>query len=267
MNKKVVIIIVAAEFLILLSVILIKVFAHGSFGNASLVIGTENASANEVQSFVTEPETIPKEYVIEDVSVLSQVELKAGCETYACTMLLQTLGFDIDEFTFADEYLEIKDVYYGEDGNRYGPDMNSAHAGDVYTGWGVYAPAMAKFMNRYLDTQKTDLRAYPLEGVALKTLCEDYIVNDIPVMVWATTYMDEPYVKDTWTVDYVDENAKFEIGDSFSWMMNEHCLVLIGYDEENYYFADSCAGDISVFEKDLCTERYEQLGTQAIVVK
>ena len=126
---------------------------------------------------------------------------------------------------------------------------------------------LAKSMNQYLKDQKSNLKAYNNENIPLETLCRDYVSHDIPVMIWATTDMDEPYVFDTWTVNYVDENAKTKIGDSFSWYMHEHCLVLIGYDSKNYYFADSSAGKISVFEKNLVNERYKFFGCKSIVVK
>lgn len=213
----------------------------------------------------TEP--IPEKVMIDNVKVIPQTDLKAGCETYACTMLMNILGFNLDEHDFADNYLFCKYIEFGDDGTNYGPDMYSAFAGSAYAGWGVYAPSMAKSMNNYLKDQKSDLKAYPMENVSLEEICKEYTSKKIPVMVWATTDMDEPYVYDTWIVNYVDENAKTKIGDTFSWYMHEHCLTLVGYDKENYYFADSAAGDISVFKKDLVAKRYEQMGKQAIVVK
>lgn len=203
---------------------------------------------------------------VED-KVIVQDELKAGCETYACTMLFNILGFDIDEITFANQYLDCHYVFEDEDGNMTGPDMYSAFAGTAYAGWGVYAPSMAKSMNQYLKDEKSKLKAYNYEDIPLETLCEEYTDNDIPVMIWATTGMLEPYVFDTWTVNYVDENAKTEIGDTFEWLAHEHCLVLVGYDEDEYYFDDSAAGAVSHFDKDLVAERYQQLGSQCIVVK
>lgn len=104
-------------------------------------------------------------------------------------------------------------------------------------------------------------------NVPLEELCEKYIVNDIPVMVWATTNMDEPYVFATWIVDYVDDDTETQIGDTVSWQMHEHCVVLIGFDEENYYFCDSVSGEVSAYEKDLTEKRYEQIGKQAIILK
>lgn len=213
------------------------------------------------------PTTQVASHKIEGVPVIVQDELKAACETYACTMLLQYYKFDIDEFEFVDNYLIMRAVYPGIDGNLYGPDMNSAYAGDIYTGYGINAPAMAKCMNSYLKTTGSKLEAQSLSGVSLEELCEKYILNDTPVMVWATTFMDEPYIKESWIVDYVDENAKHKIGDTVSWQMHEHCLVLVGFDEKNYYFADSAAGKLASYDKATTEKRYEQIGKQAIVLQ
>lgn len=230
------------------------------------------ANSRPAESEPTEPavqeNTIPESYMINSVKAIAMDDLKAGCETYACTMLLNSLGFDLDEHTIADSYLNCQYVYLTEDGlDGEGPDMYSAFAGTAYAGWGVYAPSMAKSMNEYLKDQKSNLKAYALENVELDDLVEQYVSKGVPVMIWATTYMQEPYVYHTWTVNYVDENAKTKIGDKFSWYMHEHCLVLAGYDKENYYFGDSTAGTISCFKKDLVKKRYEQMFKQAIVVK
>lgn len=219
------------------------------------------------QTQETEPQK-PEKYMIKNVKVIAMDDLKAGCETYACTMLLNIHGFDLDEHTIADKYLNCQYVFLDEDGmSGTGPDMYSAFAGTAYAGWGVYAPAMAKSMNKYLADQKSNLKAYAMENVELEDLVDQYVSNGVPVMIWATTYMQEPYVYHTWTVNYVDENAKTKIGDTFSWYMHEHCLVLVGYDKENYYFGDSTAGKISCFKKDLVNKRYKQMFMQSIVVK
>lgn len=246
---------------IMLFVLIISIF--------SVVWDNGNQEGKETVEEKTQKPTLA-EYHIDNVSTLTQDGLRSGCETYACTMLLQTLGYDITEYEFADNYLICYDVYYGADGNLYGPDMNSAFAGNVYNGYGygINAIAMAKCMNSYLDTIEGDnKRAYALEDVSLDDLCQEYIANDIPVMVWATTYMNEPYEFESWIVDYVDENARLEVGDTEVWLQYEHCMMLCGFDEENYYFADSISGDVSAFSKEISNERYAQLSSQAIVVK
>lgn len=233
---------------------------------ACVSIAGSGSSGNQ-EAATTEPATEEQSFMIQNVKVIPQTDLKAGCETYACTMLLNILGFDLDEHTIADNYLNCVYVYQDDSGQKYGPDLYSAFAGTAYAGWGVYAPSMAKTMNDYLKDQKSNLKAYPMENVELEDLVDQYVSKGVPVMIWATTNMEEPYVFDTWTVNFVDENAKTEIGDSFSWYMHEHCLVLIGYDNDNYYFGDSTAGEISCFNKELVKKRYEQMFKQSIVVK
>ena len=245
------------------AVILIVIFVISSIASCNK---SENTSVTESTTVV--PTTQTTSYQISGVPVIVQGGgLTAACETYACTMLLQYYDFDIDEYEFVDNYLITKPVYFGTDGTRYGPDMNSAYAGDVYTGYGINAPGMAKCMNNYLKEEKSNLSAQPLSGVSLEELCEEYILNDIPVMVWATTYMDEPYVMTTWIVDYADEDSEVKVGDTVSWQMHEHCMVLIGFDDENYYFCDSVSGKVSAYDKATSEERYSQIGMQAIILK
>ena len=264
MMKKKLIVIGCACVVLLITLIIVSVNTVKSF--------KEDKQENTATEATEAPTEQPKQtkYMIEGAEdkVIPQTELKAGCETYACTMLMNILGFDRDEFTFADNYLDCHYVYEDEEtGYMEGPDMYSAFAGTAYAGWGVYAPSMAKSMNRYLSDQKSELKAYNYENIPVSTLCEEYTQNGIPVMIWATTDMQEPYVFNTWTVNYVDENAKTEIGDSFNWYAHEHCLVLVGFDDKEYYFCDSAAGAVSHFSKELVEKRYEQLGSQCIVVK
>lgn len=255
-KKKLTVILLAAAAVILLA--------------AGAIISATSSKPAEQQTDQTEviaTEAKPTSHMISGVKATLQDTLKAGCETHACTSLLQSLGFDIDIYAFAENYLDCHYVYEDENGETFGPDMNSAFAGSAYAGWGIYAPAMARCMNNYLKDMKSDLKAYVIENKSLEELTREYIDNDVPVMIWATTDMQEPIESEVWTVNYVDENAKYKIGDKFKWMLHEHCLVLCGYDEKDYYFSDSVAGDISHFEKSVCQKRYEQLGYQAIVVK
>ena len=137
----------------------------------------------------------------------------------------------------------------------------------IALGAGQLDAAHMAAMDLYFEAQNSPKRAKPLKNVTLAQLCEDYTKNDIGVMVWATTDMQEP-VEDqsVWVVNYTDENAVTHEGDTFSWPGHEHCLVLIGYDETKYYFSDSVAGEVSSWDKALCEQRFQQLGSQAIVV-
>ena len=146
--------------------------------------------------------------------------------------------------------------------------MNSAFAGNAFSGAGIFCPAMAKSMNRYLDTVTNDKRrAYPIKGKTLEELCREYIDKDIPVMTWVTTYMEESYVRLSWIVNYIDENAETKMGDMTSWRQNEHCMVLIGYTDKDYIFCDSVAGKVVNHDKKLAETRFTEIGNQAVVVK
>lgn len=223
----------------------------------------------------TQPATTPaplstlpgNEHVIQGIPLISQDYYKAGCETYACTMLLQGLGFDIDEHRFIDNYLIQENFSYDDAGNFCGPDMNSAFAGNLFNGAGIFCPAMAKSMNKFLETQQTTKRAFPIKGQTLAQLCAEYIDKGIPVMTWVTTYMDESYEKLSWVVDYVDENAEHQIGDMQTWRQNEHCMVLIGYNDKEYLFNDSVAGKVVRHDKTLAETRFKEIGNQAVVVR
>ena len=122
-------------------------------------------------------------------------------------------------------------------------------------------------MNNYLKDQNSTLKATPLKGVSLDDLCKTYVRKDIPVMIWATANLQEPFVKRSWIINYVDENSTKKIGDTMEWLMHEHCMVLIGYDNDNYYMCDSVEGKVYVFPKEPFEDLYNQLGTQAIVVQ
>lgn len=221
----------------------------------------------EVVESTTEP-IDESSHRITGIPIVVQDYYKAGCETYACIMLLQGLGYDIDEHEFIDNYLIRKDMYYSEDGSYLlGPDMDAAYAGDIFTGCGINSPAMAKSMNNYLTTQPKGQRANAANGYTLEQLCEKYVKNDIPVMTWVTTYMEESYEKMTWVVNYVDENSTHQIGDTVAWRQNEHCMVLIGYDKDNYIFCDSVAGKVVSHDKSLAETRFKEIGSQAIVVQ
>ena len=49
-------------------------------------------------------------------------------------------------------------------------------------------------------------------------------------------------------------------------MRPEHCLLLVGYDREFYYFNDPTAGKQYRYEKSDCEAAYAGMHEQAVVV-
>lgn len=46
----------------------------------------------------------------------------------------------------------------------------------------------------------------------------------------------------------------------------EHCLVLVGYDDENYYSNDPLKDGLTAYKKSVVEQRFEALERQAVVI-
>lgn len=206
-----------------------------------------------------------------DVPYINQNEIVSGCETVSATMLLRYYNYNISEKDFADNYLIQKDWYQNSDGKIYGPDPNAAYPGNPYIksgkncGFGSYACSTAKSIEKILDLSKHEVKV--TAGMNLDDLVVNYIDKDIPVLIWATMDMKPSSFGLSWIVNYTDESSPYKIGDVFTWTSGEHCLVLVGYDDNNYYFNDPYKnhGLIS-YEKSLVKQRFLELGKQSIVI-
>ena len=94
-------------------------------------------------------------------------------------------------------------------------------------------------------------------------IIKDYIDKDIPVIFWAT--MDLKQTKDTrqWIVP--------ETGEKYTWKAYEHCLLLVGYnnEENNYYFHDPLKKEGPIpYNKEIVEKRHnEQFSNACAIVK
>ena len=206
-----------------------------------------------------------------NVPYINQNDIVYGCEAVSSTMVLQYYGYKISEKDFTDKYLIKKDFYIDVDGKVYGPDPNSAYPGNPYIasgdncGYGSYASSTANSIDKVLYPARHQTKV--IIGMELSDIVANYIDRDIPVLIWATMDMREPKQGDSWIIDYVDENSQYEIGDEFVWIAGEHCLVLGGDDDDNYYFNDPYKNHgVIAYNKDLVNQRFNDLGKQAVVV-
>ena len=236
-------------------------------GSAALAMDTKNIDT-EIGSKTARKHEGEKKII--DVPYINQNDIVYGCEAVSSTMLLQYYGYKINEKDFTDKYL-IKKDWHIEDGKIYGPDPDAAFPGDPYIssglncGFGSYSPSTAKSINKILDSSKH--KAVSQKGLSLEEITEKYIKNDVPVLIWATMNMREPKKTTSWIIDYVDENSKLKIGDEFTWLSEEHCLVLVGYDDENYYFNDPYKNHGRIaYKKSLVEERYTAMGSQCVYI-
>ncbi|MBR0184243.1 MAG: C39 family peptidase [Clostridia bacterium] len=205
-----------------------------------------------------------------NVPYINQNDIVYGCEAVSSTMLLQYYGYEISEKDFTDKYL-IKKDWFVKSGHMHGPDPHATYAGNPYEssgknfGFGIFAPGTAKSIDKVVDTKKHKTKI--TTGMNLIDLIKNYIDKDIPVLIWATMDMKETSPGRSWIINYVDENSPYKIGDIFTWMKGEHCLVLVGYDDNNYYFNDPYKNHgVIPYEKKLVNQRFLELGKQSVVI-
>ncbi len=197
-----------------------------------------------------------------DVPYLSQVEeFPTGCESVSAVMALRYFGVDVSVADFIDGYLPLGSApHWDESGAYVGCDPRIAFPGDPRTeeGWGCCAPVIEGALNRLLaDRSDAGLAVMDLTGEEFSSLC-GYVDRGTPVLVWATISMAEPYVSDVFLIEGT--------GESYSWLYPMHCLLLTGYDEENYYFNDPMERKNTAYPKAAVEKAYDSLGQQAVIL-
>lgn len=199
-----------------------------------------------------------KSYKFISVPYISQAgEYPTGCEVVSTSMLLKYYGYNISVDEFIDNYLEssfLEEV----NGELYGPNPNEAFVGDprsVYS-YGCYAPVIVNSLNKILGKEHWVKNT---TGNNFNELVENYIDNEIPVLVWTSLNLLPTESGTEW---YLRES-----GEKFQWISNEHCMVFVGYDKDKYYFNDPYEGNMVVgYDKNLVEKRFKELGDQSIVI-
>ena len=182
-----------------------------------------------------------------------------GCESVSAVMALQYLNFDISVNEFIDVYLDTAD--YPVVGG-IGEDPNVFYLGDPRSklGWGCFSPVIATAISRVVDYNYFTVDNSC--GQTLDELCKRYIDADIPVIVWATVNMQNA----------TDRIASWhtEDGRRIEYNTRLHCVLLVGYDRDYYYFHDpKHIGQNTkyvAYSKDKAETAYELLGMQSVAV-
>lgn len=180
-----------------------------------------------------------------------------GCEVVSATMLLQYYGYNIEVDQYVDKYLDMSSIEM-KDGILVADDPKEYFIGDPRSpySYGCFAPVIVKSMNKILDGGKS---AKNITGTSLEDIAEKYITKGIPVLIWATIDMNEPSEGTDWQLK--------GSGLRYHWIGGEHCLVLVGYDDNSYYFNDPYNNNgLVAYNKEVVEKRYEDLSKQAIVV-
>ena len=186
------------------------------------------------------------------------VHYPTGCESVSAVMLLRYLGYNISVDEFIEKYLEMQ-AFEERDGELYGPDPNLYFAGSPYDeeSFGCYAPVLCSALRK---TVSDTYEVIDETGSEIFELVERYIEHDMPVIFWACINMRRPVVGPSWKL--------LDSGKEFTWISNEHCMLLVGYDDEMYYFNDPYDNNGLIgYAKKTVEDRYAAQHRQAIGIK
>lgn len=229
----------------------------GTLDTGSSYAGIDGKNINGVEiniyeenEIYTKPQTPIGNSKIIQAPFISQLgKYPTGCESVTTVMALNHIGIDVSVDKFIDSYLTKTGVPF-DPSISFGGNLRST------SGYGCYAPVIKKALDKALSGQK--YTAKQLYGVSLKNLCSNYIDKGIPVILWATMYMNTPYISSTWTYN----------GKTINWIAPEHCLLLVGYDSSHYIFNDPLTSHPQTYySKSSVEAAYKGLNYQAIVLE
>ncbi len=220
----------------------------------------DNLTGKEMNQEAEANENVSAQKVLLDVPYINQTkEYLNACESISTVMALQYLGIDITVDDFINNYLDIGKVpYHDKKGTYWGSNPWEVFPGNPKddTGWGCFAPVVGKALNKLLDPNLYEVKELYNNDVA--TLCSDYIDKGIPVIFWATIDMQTPYKGSTWKLIGTDEK--------FTWIRPMHCVLLVGYDDNYYYFNDPWKKKACKYKKAAVEKAYKGLYQQAVVI-
>ncbi|MDO4305822.1 MAG: C39 family peptidase [Eubacteriales bacterium] len=204
---------------------------------------------------------LPEAWQIEQFPIILQnPELPTGCEITALAMVLDYYGFEVDKTTLAEKYLPktTEDLYQGEDGRLYGPDLNKYFVGDPFDhGLICGTEAIVTAADTYLQEVDSKFRGKDLTGTAPEELYQ-LISQNMPAVVWVTIYME-----DRWEPE---EGWYTEEGEYVDWSTNDHGAVLVGYTEKTVSIADPISGLVE-YPREQFELVYASRGCKSVILQ
>ena len=201
----------------------------------------------------------------------SRPSLPTGCECTALAATLKYYGFDVTKNEIADMYLEKMPFYEKKKDPKkkdsetqlYGADPDKVFPGDPedINSYGCYSTPIANAANRFLASQQSELKAKAVDGKKLSYWYK-YVNNGTPIIIWATDGLKKSEEGDSWLT---------EDGKEITWLHNEHCLVLVGFDTEAgvVFCCDPLRRNTEPtrLSAKLFEKRYKEQGMHAVLIE
>lgn len=180
-----------------------------------------------------------------------------GCESYASVAVLKHFGFKIKESEFISKYLDIINLWDRRvtiiknlfDKFYLGDPSNKRQQGYL-----ANPPVLVKAVNKFFTKNRhKKYVAVNTTGKSLKTLLEEEVLNDNPVVVWLTINNRKPYTAKVRGIPYI---------------FPSHTMVVSGYDREKglLYLTDSISGYRSV-SYDTANKLYNLTGKKSFILQ
>lgn len=224
--------------------------------SSSEALSGSSSSSPSAASSPADPEPLAEGEVL-SVPLLSQQQLgmPTGCELVSAGMLLEYYGCDLTLYQWMDNCVEFSTPWL-QDGRMVNLSPGEAFIGSPWesSGYGCFAPVIRDALTLALPDRQVE----DLTGTSLEELEREYLSRRIPVLVWVTICMEETSEGPSWLTPE---------GETFTRTNNEHCMVLVGSDSDNYIFNDpyQAGGQVS-YPRQLAESRYEEMGRQAVAV-
>ena len=190
--------------------------------------------------------------------VLQNPELPNGCEITSLTMLLQYLGFDVDKMTMAEDYLPRSEKFYGADPEvefMGDPSQSSGESCGFYCFQGPIIQAAEKYLAA--QGQADAWEVTDITGVDAAGLAEQLAAGN-PVLVWATIDFKDVRESSKWSWTTAS-------GETYTPLVDVHCLVLTGYEDNQFYLSDPLETYESVRQQKFM-EIFTAMGSRAVVI-
>lgn len=206
----------------------------------------------------------PSERILLDVPYYSQrSDMPTGCELVSAKMVLAYLGHTVSNQDIIDNLTRC-DLGMDSYGRLYGKSPFDAFIGDprYFTGFGCYPPVIENMVN---NMGFSDITVCDTSYTSLDSLAETYLTQGFPIMTWVTIGLVDSYLGDSWYLTDENGNVTDEI---YTWRAQEHCMVLVGYDENYYYFNDPLGTSGAMgYDRGLVERRYNEMGCYSLVLR
>lgn len=173
------------------------------------------------------------------VEFIDQYEvLPAGCEIMSLTVVLRSMGYDVDPLDLADNYVDMSGVF------------PTGFSGSPYTNGGGLPPCIVAAGEAWLGEHAEGYHAHDTTGSPFDALAA-LVEGGYPVSIWVTEGMVAP--------------SNVEPSGDYLWYWPEHCITVYGAEGDRVLVCDTIYG-MAEYSRAEFVEIYEAYGSMSTAI-